>query len=98
MFQNGCQISVLNGLYIGVCVADLHDPKIKQELGREPYIDIFLLLWRDLFETENLTAIHILQIIVEHLWSNPCCDFVLVVYVYQQWHLFFFFNNSNLPV
>lgn len=27
-------------LYIGVCVADLHDPKIKQELGREPYIDI----------------------------------------------------------
>lgn len=27
-------------LYIGVCVADLHDPKIKQELGKEPYIDI----------------------------------------------------------
>lgn len=40
LFQNGCQISVLNGLYIGVCVADLHDPKIKQELGKEPYIDI----------------------------------------------------------
>lgn len=33
-------MSVLNGLYIGVCVADLHDPKIKQELGKEPYIDI----------------------------------------------------------
>lgn len=40
LFWNGCQISVLNGLYIGVCVADLHDPKIKQELGKEPYIDI----------------------------------------------------------